>query len=351
MKVIVVNTQAPFIYGGAEILAKNLRNAFRTSGHEVEQVNIPFRWYPPEKIPDHILACRLLDVTEACGEKVNLVVALKFPAYFIKHPNKVMWLLHQHKTAYELWDTEYSDMRYHPYGRTVREIIIKSDNEFLSEAKKIYTLSEVVTKRLRKFNNIDSTPLYHPPEDYDVLRCDGYGDYIFFPSRMNPAKRQHLAVEAMRFTKTPVKLCLAGRSDFQAYDDRLNNLISKHSLNNRIKLLGEVSQEDKIKLFAGSLGILFIPYNEDYGYVTLEGMYSKKAVITTDDSGGPLEFIEDGVSGFICKPAAKAIAERMDELYLSKQKAMKMGSNSYEKILSMNLSWENVISALISHLS
>ena len=349
MKVIIVNTQAPFIYGGAEILAKNLKNAFLASGHEVEQVNIPFRWYPPEKIPEHILACRFLDITEACGEKIDLVIALKFPTYFIKHPNKVIWLLHQHKTAYELWDTEYSDLSHHPKGKVIREIIIKSDNEFLPEARKIYTLSQVVTERLGKFNTIDSTPLYHPPEDYDRLRCDSYGDFIFFPSRMNPAKRQHIAVEAMRHTKTPVKLYLAGKSDFKAYEERLKRTINKHRLEDKIKLFGEISNEDKINLFAESLGVLFIPYNEDYGYVTLEGMYSKKAVITTDDSGGPLEFIEDSLSGFICEPQPEAIAEKMDELYLDKQKTIGMGSNAYEKILSMNLSWENVILTLTAH--
>lgn len=346
MKVIIVNAQAPFLFGGAEILARNLKNAFLASGHEAEQVNIPFRWYPPEKIPEHILACRLLDITDACGDKVDLVVALKFPAYFTKHPNKVIWLLHQHKTAYELWDTEYSDLKHHPNGRVIREIIIKSDNELLPKAKKIYTLSNVVTERLKRFNQIDSEPLYHPPEDSESLRCDSYGDFIFFPSRMNPAKRQHLAVEAMHYTKTPVKLCLAGKSDFQAYKDRLKNLINKYRLEDKVKFLGEITHEDKIRLFADSRGILFIPYNEDYGYVTLEGMYSKKAVITADDSGGPLEFIDDNLSGFVCKPEPEAIAERMDELYLNKTRAKDMGREAYDKIVSMSLSWENVIFSL-----
>jgi hypothetical protein len=104
MRILITTTQVPFIRGGAEVHAEGLRDALRRFGHEAEILAIPFKWYPPEKILDHMLACQLLDVTEVAGTPVDRVIGLKFPAYLIPHPNKVLWILHQHRTAYELWD-------------------------------------------------------------------------------------------------------------------------------------------------------------------------------------------------------------------------------------------------------
>ncbi len=49
---------------------------------------------------------RLLDLTEADGRSIDLVIATKFPSYAVRHPNKVVWLLHQFRQAYELDGTD-----------------------------------------------------------------------------------------------------------------------------------------------------------------------------------------------------------------------------------------------------
>ena len=95
---------------------------------------------------------------------------MKFPAYYVKHPNKVLWILHQHRPAYDLWGTPFQDIPTTPEGIRIREIIINCDNKFLPESKKIFTNSKNVASRLKKFNNIDSTPLYHPPEGVDKVK-------------------------------------------------------------------------------------------------------------------------------------------------------------------------------------
>ena len=102
MRVAVVTSVVPFVHGGAEVHARQLTLALRRSGHEVELVQIPFRWYPPEKILDHLMACRLLDLEESNGTPIDRVIGLKFPAYHIKHSSKVLWILHQFRTAFDL---------------------------------------------------------------------------------------------------------------------------------------------------------------------------------------------------------------------------------------------------------
>src|SRR5690242_6786284 len=186
MRVAVVNNWAPFLRGGAEFLADALVSKLQTYGHEAVLVRLPFRWDSPEKIAEHILASRCLRL-----HNVDRVIALKFPAYFIPHDNKVVWLLHQFRQAYDLWGTGLQDLPDSSVGRRIREIVIQSDNAYLPECRAIYTNSHITGERLRKFNNLDSTVLYPPLSDPDRFRTEGYGDFIFVPGRITAAKRQY----------------------------------------------------------------------------------------------------------------------------------------------------------------
>ena len=344
MKIAVVNNCVPFIHGGAEFLAENLRNKLIEYGYQTIVIKIPFKWYPPQKIVEHMVACRLLRF-----ENIDKVIALKFPVYYVKHPNKVLWLLHQHRQAYDLWGTPFQDIPNTPEGLRIREAIIQSDNLFLKEAKEIFTNSKVVSNRLKKFNGIDSEVLYPPLMDSEKFYCNEYGDYIFYPSRINMGKRQHLAIEAMKYTKSDVKLAVAGDADTKEQLEYVESIIKKNNLGRKVRLIGRwISQEEKIELFANSLGCIFIPYDEDsYGYVSLEAYHSRKPVITCNDSGGTLEIVEDGLNGFVISPDPQIIAEAMDKLYYNRALVKKMGEAGYEKLIAMNISWDNVVKKLI----
>jgi glycosyltransferase involved in cell wall biosynthesis len=347
-RILIVNVQAPFVWGGAEMLAEDLKKHLIEYGHKADIVRIPFKWYPSERIPEHILACRLFDLTEASGERVDQIIGLKFPAYFVKHPKKVLWMLHQHRAAYDLWGTKYQDIPSTPEGIAIRNIIMQADNSFLPECEKIYTNSKIVSKRLKDFNDIDSTPLYPPLEGAELFHCEEYDDYIFYPSRVNEIKRQALAIESMRYVKSNVRLIIAGKSDSDSYIEKLQGLIDKYDLASKVTLLGQISQEEKISLFSKALGTMYIPFNEDsYGYVTLEGFYSRKPVITCKDSGGVYEIVEDQVNGFIVDSEPQALADAIDSIGFNKKRATLLGQAGYEKLVSMDITWDNVMRSLI----
>jgi glycosyltransferase involved in cell wall biosynthesis len=343
MRVAIVNNCVPFIYGGAEFLADSLKEKLIEHGHQAAVIKIPFKWNPPQKILEHMLACRLLRV-----ENIDKVIALKFPAYYIKHPNKELWLLHQFRQAYDLWGTPYQDLPSTPDGLRIREAIIQADNSFLREANGVFTISKVVTDRLKRFNGISSEVLYPPlrnPERYHENEC---GDYLFYPSRISRGKRQGLAIEAMKYTESDVKLIIAGNPDAPEDLEYIKSIVKKNRLESKVNIMGKwITEEDKIELIANSLGCLFIPYNEDYGYVSLEAYHSKKSVITCRDSGGTLEFVEDGVSGFVVTPEPEAIASAMDRLFYSKELSKRMGQAGFEKLRSMNINWDHVIERLV----
>ena len=116
MKIVITTVQVPFIKGGAENLVKMLKDELIKRGHQTDIVTIPFKWYPPSTLLDCMLMGRIMDLTEVNGEKIDRVIAMKFPAYYVKHDNKVIWLMHQHRQAYDLWETKYGDLHNFPNG-------------------------------------------------------------------------------------------------------------------------------------------------------------------------------------------------------------------------------------------
>ena len=291
------------------------------------------------------LAWRLLDLSESNGKPIDLVIGMKFPAYLVAHERKVLWIMHQYRAAYNLWDTPFDDLSTYPDGAQVREWIRQADNRLIPEAKKVFANSRTVTERLRRYNQIESEPLYHPPPRAETLRAGEQGDYVFYPSRLEPQKRQELLIEAARYLKSPAKIVFAGGSrDPKRYEA----LIKEHGVRDRVCLRGFVPESEIVDLYANALAICYLPFDEDYGYVTLEGMLSGKPVIVASDGGGATEFIEHEREGLITEPEPRAIAESIDQLYADRARAQTMGTRGQEKLRSLNLSWQHVVETLIN---
>jgi glycosyltransferase involved in cell wall biosynthesis len=347
MRILIATVKVPFVRGGAEIHAEGLRYVLRAEGHEAEIVAIPFKWYPPERILDQILACRLLDLTESAGMPVDRLIGLKFPAYFIPHPNKVLWLLHQHRPAYDLWNAVGGDLIRYPNGKQICQAIQWADQELIPEAKAIFTNSRNVSRRLREFCGIDSAPLYHPPPCAEHFYVSDAEAYLFFPSRLQPLKRQALALEALSHTRH-VRVRFAGTADHPAYAEELQRLARKLHIHQRVEWLGHVTEEEKRSLYARALGVIFPPVDEDYGYVTLEAMLASKPVITCTDSGGPLEFVRDGETGLIAEPTPAALATAMDILWENQDQAKTLGAMGRAHYDRLEISWSKVVERLLA---
>jgi glycosyltransferase involved in cell wall biosynthesis len=343
-KILIVSTVVPFVLGGGELIVDWLDETLKKYGYKSDVIKIPFRSCPPDML-EQMLALRLLDV----GERADTLIAIRTPSYLIRHPNKVVWFIHHHRGAYDLWGTPYQDIPGTLEGLRIKESIVRSDNVFLREAKKIYTNSRVVSHRLKKFNDISSEVLYPPLMNPEEYRNDGYGDYIFYPSRLTHHKRQYLAIEAMKYTQSGVRLVTAGHPESPAYLQQLESTVLKNNLSDKVKIISRwITHEEKIELFSNSLACAYIPFDEDsYGYVSLEAFHSRKSVITCNDSGGTLEIVEDGVNGFIAQPEPMAIAECFDRLFLNNKLAERMGHAGYDRVLDMDISWDHVVEKLV----
>jgi glycosyltransferase involved in cell wall biosynthesis len=342
MKIAIVNNQAPFVRGGAELLAEWLADKLQEHGHEAQIVRLPFAWSPSRRVIDHMLATRLVRLPN-----VERVVALKFPAYYVRHENKVLWMLHQFRQAYDLWGTPYQDLPDTPEGHEVRSAVLESDRRYLKEPRRIYTNSKIVGERLAHYSGISSEVLYPPLPDPSAYLCDGYGDYFFCPGRITLGKRQHLALEAMGAMRSHARLVIAGAPERPQDLDRLRAIIAEHGLEQRVTLLPRwIDDDEKLQLLAGARAVLYLPYGEDsYGYVTLEAFHARKPVITLADSGGTLELVRDRQNGRVVSNVVE-LAEALDELADDDGLAERWGQAALATIDELEISWQRVIRCL-----
>jgi glycosyltransferase involved in cell wall biosynthesis len=346
MKVIVATSFVPFVEGGASRIVHWLASALRDHGHEVDLLELPLSLDYKEML-EQMLAFRLLDVTHTG----DCLIALRPPSYLLRHPRKIVWFIHHYRGAYDLWGTRYQAIPSTPEGVRYREAIMQADTLGLSEAAKVYCNSRLMAERLRKFNNIRAHVLYPPvylPERY---RCGAFGDYFVYVARLTHHKRQWLAIEAMRHTRSAVRLVIAGAPDPDAsgYVLELQSLIERYRLGGRVVLLDHwIAEEDKIALLADCLGALYLGFDEDsYGYASLEAQHAGKPVLSTTDSGATGELILDGLNGRLVPPDPEAIAQVMDELYWDRSQAQLMGKAGRTRIAELGISWDRVVGELL----
>ena len=341
-KVAVLHTQCPYMRGGAELLVENLKNQLVLRGYDAEIIAMPFKWYPNNVLLDQYLMWRMADLTESNGQPIDLVIANKVPNYMVRHPNKVLWLMHQHRVAYDLRNNAAAGgLNTTPNGKKTMEAIVKMDNLAIPEAKGIYTISKTVTRRLEAYNGISSTPLYHPPPLAGQYYTEEYGNYILSVGRLDPNKRIDLLIRGLKFCDSHIRAVIAGSG---AIRDQLEKIAEENGVKERVKFLGFVPDKELPALYANALAVCFPPIDEDYGYITLEAFLSKKPVVTCCDSGGVLEFAENGKSAIICNVDAEEIGAAFDTMYHNKRRAQEFGEAGYEKV--KDIKWDHVIDEL-----
>lgn len=341
MKILLTANRVPFIRGGADYHVDGLERALREHGHEVEVLRFLFTFSPEADILRAMDYCAMLDISRPNGVEVDVAISLQFPGYGVQHPNHRVWIMHQHRAVYDLYDAQAAT----PELAGLREAVQRYDIAVLSRARALYANSRRVAERLRQFNHLDAEPLYHPPHQAERYYAAESWGYVFYPSRLEGLKRQDLLIEAARLLRTPAVILLAGEGGQR---QRYQALIEQHGLQHRVRLLGEVTEEEKRALYAHALAVAFPAFDEDYGYVTHEAMLAAKPVITCSDAGGPLEFVRHGENGLICAPSPEAIAQAIDELWSHPARARDMGHAGQQGWHGLGINWQNVAQRLLA---
>jgi len=341
LRIVICTAQVPFVHGGNEVLVEGLRDALLERGHKVVVVALPYKWYPRPQIVTSALAWRLVDITEANGQRVDIAICTKWPSYVVKHPNKVTWLVHQFRQVYDWYGTPLSDFTGTPEDVRIRRTVQGMDRKTLAESRRIFTISRNVASRLRRFNGLEGTPLYPPVRSSLSLQPGPYGDYILSLGRLDAAKRAGLLLEALALAPG-VKAVIAGTGPDL---DALKRQASRLGISSRVEFPGFVSDEEASRLYAGAGAVYFAPVDEDYGYGAVEALQAARPVVTTTDSGGVLEFVEDGVSGLVTPAEPAAVARSLIKLTKDAGEAERLGVAGRDKV--KGITWDTVVDALL----
>jgi glycosyltransferase involved in cell wall biosynthesis len=344
MNVAVCIPQVPFERGGAEIFADDLVAQLRRRGHDADLVTVPFKWYPGERVLTQAFLWRLLDLEEANGRPVDAVVATKFPSYVVRHPRKVVWLVHQFRQAWDFDRTHYGQFSESAEDRALRRRVLELERTTLGEARALFATSGNVARRLRDSAGLEAEVMPHPPAPL-AYRCEAAGDYVFTVNRLAPEKRIDLLLEAAA-ADPALRVVIAGEGPDRT---RLERLASERGLNGRAEFVGRISDEQVADYYARSLGVYYAPVDEDFGMVPFEAFLSGKPVLTTTDAGGPLDVVRDGETGLVVAPEAAEVARGLAWLREHATDAQAYGARGRE--LAQAVTWDACLERLLASVS
>jgi glycosyltransferase involved in cell wall biosynthesis len=339
MRIAVCAPQVPFVRGGAELMAEDLVDALRVRGHEAELVTVPFKWYPGTRVLDQAFLWRLVDLNESDGTPIDRVIATKFPSYCVRHPNKVAWVLHQFRQAYDYDRTELGQFDESPEDRATRRAVERLDTLALGEARRVFATSRNVADRLQRFNGVTAELLPHPPQTLAYREGESEG-FVLSVNRLDRAKRIDLLIEAAK-REPALRIVVTGEGPDR---ERLERLAT--GLNGQVEFVGRVDDERLADLYARCLAVYYAPLDEDFGMVPYEAFLSGKPVVTTADAGGPLEVVHDRETGMVVAPDAADIARALAYLAGHVDEAKAWGHAG--RRIAERVTWDACVDALLS---
>ena len=342
MKVCLAETVVPFTRGGAELHVDGLATALAERGFAVERVRLPFAWHDRRSLLESALAWRLLHLATVDGGGVDAVIATRFPSYLVRHPNKVVWLIHQLRQAYELDRTRYGFLSEEAEDRRIVELVRAMDGRGLGEARRLFANSGNTAGRLARFNGLTATPLYPPPPLDGRYRAGAHGDHVLSVGRLDPMKRVDLLLEAV--ARSPrLRAVVVGEGPDRP---RLEALAGARGVTDRVVFTGRVEDDRLLGLYADCGCVYYAPFDEDFGYVTLEAFRSSKPVVTAADSGGVLELVTDRETGLVA-PRAEAgeLVGLLERLLGDPALARRLGAAGKDRVAGIG--WDGVVTALL----
>jgi glycosyltransferase involved in cell wall biosynthesis len=326
------------------VIARAVVQALREAGHEADLVTTAQNRFGRQAAA--YAANWLTDVgVDGFGRPIDQVISFRYPSYAVRHDRHVCWLNHTMREYYDLWPRLVSGLgRKGRLKESVRRRIVQAADRYLlsRNVTRLYAQSRTIQRRLEALRGVRSTVLYPPPPQR-AYRCDGYGDYLFAVSRLTPLKRFDLLLRALAQPPAAGVRCVIAGDGEDA--PRLRAMVAELGLGRRVEMIGAVDGAALVEHLARCRAVAFVPYDEDYGFVTVEAFAAAKPVVTCTDSGGPTELVSDGVSGAVAAPDPARLAEAIARVMCDAAAAERMGAAGAE--VARALTWERTVPQLL----
>jgi alpha-1,3/alpha-1,6-mannosyltransferase len=196
--------------------------------------------------------------------------------------------------------------------------------------------SKVSVKENDEYNNLEE------------LKKSQNKKFIFLSiNRYERKKDLKLAIKAMGLLKSKLSenewnschMILAGGYDKRLGENinhfaEIQELVKSLKLESNVSLMRSINDKQKINLLNKiSNCLIYTPTNEHFGIVPVEAMYCYKPVIAVS-SGGPLETVIDGKTGFLVKSDPEEFSRKMLVLLQNTSKEnQKLGSQAHEHVV------------------
>lgn len=386
MKVaLVAPSGVPFAVGGAEKLWWGLTTYVnRHTPHAMELIKLPS---PERNFWDLVDSYRRFATLNL--DHFDLVISTKYPAWMVAHGNHVVFLQHTLRGLYDtypprlplvpaklpgaaqsLWqllqrpglerdalpeiferldglrssraltDDDRERLAAFP-GPFARAVVHALDRIGLSRKaiRRYLAISKTVVERKDYFPEGADVEVLPHPSDLEGFRCES-GEFVFTASRLDGPKRVDLLIRAYRRCKTDVPLLVAGEGP---EGGALRALAGDDP---RIRFTGRLTDDELVAHYARSHLVVFIPFQEDMGLITLEAMKSGKPVLTVDDAGGVTEFVRDGVNGRVVRPEVDALARAIDDMLADRERLRAMGEAALAT--GAEVTWQRTAKTLLA---
>ncbi len=376
---IVAPSPVPYDPGGAEAVWAGLyRELAGNSPHDVELVKIPIRERTLPQVMAAYQAFAELDLTH-----FDMVISGKYPAWMVAHPRHVLYMLHPLRGLYDSYaafslpmtepsaEPAVQDLLAHaralrteadfpdlfdrwrsalgelgpdhpafghpgPLGRTMIRAL---DAAALRPAAITghFAISRTVAEREGYFPPGVAAEVLYPPSDLTGLH-EQPGEFFFTASRHDAPKRIDLLIRAMAHYPGARELVIGGRGPESAALEKLA------ADDQRIRFVGRLPAAALVDHYARSIGVPFLPFNEDLGLVTIEAMAAGKPVLTTFDAGGPTEFVIPGRNGVVVDPTPEDLGAGLTRL---ERLATDPATATAARRAVADISWRRVATELV----
>lgn len=379
---LIAPSPVPFTIGGAEKLWWGmLEQINQHTGHEAELIKIPSPERNFRELMRSYETFSQLDLSH-----FDRVISTKYPAWMVDHPQHYCYLQHKLRGLYDTYHFcgQPEQVRAADYPAPYRPLLqllqqdprreqlpelfdlirqLQTRTDFDQHCNFPGPLTRAIVHHLDAIaqrpgaiqyygaiswnvaNRRDYFPagarvnVVHHPSDLKGIHQGEY-NYIFTVSRLDPPKRLDLLIKAFRQLPDDIELRIAGTGP------QAEELRALAQGDPRIRFLGRITDSEIVAQYADALFVPFMPYDEDFGLITIEAMSAGKAVLTTTDAGGVNEFVEPGVSGLSVAPNVDSLRQALEQLIRHPEDTIRMGQQAREKVA--HISWEATLEPLLA---
>lgn len=384
---IIAPSPVPFVLGGAENLWSSWLHYLNThTTHQADVIKLPS---PERNFWEIIDSYR--QFSQLNLDHFDVVIVTKYPAWMVQHRRKIVYMQHKLRGLYDtypahlpteltladlpaakclsegfvnllkteqptradltqLWQylddlrvqkDELPDELFALPSPLIRALVHFMDRVALqpNEVSVYAALSQTVATRSDYFPDAARIQVIAHPSGFKPSPVTGYNT-IFTTSRHDAPKRLDWLIQAYRQTQVLQPLLIAGEGP------QTSHLKALAAGDKRIRFLGRLTPEQLSQAYADALFVPFIPDREDLGLITLEAFASRKAVLTTTDSGGAAEMVQHQQTGLIVEPDISAIADAITQLCAQPAQTQAMGERGLQTMA--HISWQVLTDRLLT---